>query len=161
MRVDDTVDPRRRRLRPGCCWERGFAGRQRDAARDEFTPTHCLPRLDASEGYLALPDYPGLLRLRRGTAKRPDTRIGARESIRIFLEHRVDAAVPGAVEFFQELFGGRNTARDIFLNRAQIASLVLAASVQPPAPRKSLLRQRHRCLGEMQHVVPRNPSREA
>jgi len=28
-------------------------GRQRDAARDEFTPTHCLPRLDASKSYLA------------------------------------------------------------------------------------------------------------
>src|SRR5262245_8923685 len=71
MRVDDTVDPRRYRLRPGRCWERGFAGRQRDGACDKFTPTHCLPRLDASEGYLASPDCPGLLRLRRGTAKRP------------------------------------------------------------------------------------------
>ena len=39
-----------------------------------------------------MPDCPGLLRLRRGTAKRPDTQTGARGSIRIFLEHRVDAA---------------------------------------------------------------------
>src|SRR5215475_16150912 len=95
MRVDDAVDPRRHRLRPGRYWERGFASRQRDAACDKFTPTHGLPHSDASEGYLALSDCPGLLRLRRGTAKRPDRQTGARESIRIFLEHQVDAAVPG------------------------------------------------------------------
>src|SRR6516164_1316334 len=161
MRVDDAVDPRRHRLRPGRCWEHGFASRQCDAACDKLTPTPGLPRSDASEGYLALPDCPGLLRLRRGTAKRPDTQTGARGSIRIFLEHQVDAAVPGTMKFCQELFGRRDTARDIFLNRAQIACLILAASIQPPTPRKSLLRQHHRRLGEMQHVTPRDPSREA
>src|SRR6516162_10686058 len=82
-------------------------------------------------------------------------------SIRIFREDRLDAPVPGAMKFFQELFGRRDTARDVFLNRAQIASLVLAASVQPPTPRKSLLRQRDRHLSQVQHVVPRDPSREA
>src|SRR5262252_2850131 len=82
-------------------------------------------------------------------------------SIRIFGEDRLDAAVPGAVKLFQELFGRRNTARDVFLNRAQIASFVFAASVQPPTPRKSLLRQRDRRLSQVQHVVPRDPSREA
>src|SRR5215475_13127266 len=128
MRVDDAVDPRRHGLRPGRYWERGFASRQRDATCDKFTPTHGLPHPDASEGYLALPDCPGLLRLRRGTAKRPDTQTGARESIRIFLEHQVDAAVPGTMKFCQELFGRRDTARDIFLNRAQIACLILSAS---------------------------------
>ena len=58
-------------------------------------------------------------------------------SIRIFGEDRLDAPVPGAVKLFQELFGRRDTARDVFLDRTQIASLVLAASVQPPTPRKS------------------------
>src|SRR5262249_58149488 len=82
-------------------------------------------------------------------------------SIRIFGEDRLDAAVPGAVKLFQELFGRRDTARDVFLDRTQIASLVLAASVQPPTPRKSLLCQRDRRLSQVQHVVPRDPSREA
>src|SRR6266481_1024811 len=134
-------------------------------------PTRCRPRqihvdaLFVSFGcFRRLPGITGLSRsieAAKRHGKKTGYAYGAPESIRIFLEHRVDAAVPGAVEFFQELFGGRNTARDVFLNRAQIASLVLAASVQPPTPRKSLLRQRHRCLGEMQHVVPRDPSREA
>src|SRR5215468_1275373 len=61
-------------------------------------------------------------------------------SIRIFGKDRLDAPVPSAVKLLQELFGRRDTARDVFLDRAQIASLVLAASVQPPTPCKSLLR---------------------
>src|ERR1700730_15248980 len=82
-------------------------------------------------------------------------------SIRIFREDRLDAPVPGAVKLFQELLGRRDAVGDVFLDRAQIASLGLAASVQPPTPRKSLLRQRDRRLSQVQHVVPRDPSREA
>src|SRR5262249_5926627 len=93
-------------------------------------------------------------------AKKPDTHTGAHESIRLFFDHGVAAAAPGAVEFFQELFGRRDTARDIFLNRAQIACLVLAAIIQPSTPRKSLLRQSNRRLSEVQHVVPCDPSGE-
>src|SRR5262249_14885271 len=65
------------------------------------------------------------------------------------------------LNFSKSSSAGRNTARDIFLIRAKMAFLFRAATARPPRPAKSLLRQHHRCLGEMQHVLPRDPSREA
>jgi hypothetical protein len=53
VRVDDAVDPRRRRLRQAQCRECGFAGRQCDTACDKLTSPHCLPRPNASESYPA------------------------------------------------------------------------------------------------------------
>ena len=74
----------------------------------------------------------------------------------IFLEHRLDASPPDAMKFFQQLLGRRDAARDIVLDRMQIAALVLAAGVQPPTPRKSLARERERGLRKVQHVAPRD-----
>ena len=40
--------------------------------------------------------------------------------IRVFGEHRRDAAAPGAVKFLQQFLGRRDAARDELLQRTQI-----------------------------------------
>src|SRR6185436_16447712 len=74
-------------------------------------------------------------------------------SVCVFPEHRPHAALPGAVEFIQQLFGRRNTARDVFLDRLQVSAFVVAPRVKPPASREPLLRKRKRDLRQLQNVT--------
>jgi hypothetical protein len=63
VRVDDAVDPGRRRLRQARCRQCGFTGHQCDTACDKVTSPHRLPRANTSKSYLAWPDCPGVTRL--------------------------------------------------------------------------------------------------
>src|SRR5262249_15498668 len=64
--------------------------------------------------------------------------------ISIFLEYRLDASSPKAVEFFQQLLGRRNAPREIVVDRLQIARFVVAAGIEPASPCQSLFRKRQR-----------------
>src|SRR3954447_16195597 len=104
----------------------------------------------------------GVERLGKAPASRADQgksgsgrRLGD-TSVRVFPEHRPHAALPGAVEFIQQLLGRRNTARDVFLDRLQVSAFVVAAGVKPLAARESLLRQRERGLRQLQDVTACN-----
>ena len=55
--------------------------------------------------------------------------------VRVFVEHRLDRAVPRPVVLLQQLLGRRDAARDDLLQRPQIARLVAAVAVEPLAPR--------------------------
>src|SRR5664279_3135572 len=61
---------------------------------------------------------------------------GEGKSIHIFLENRLDRAVPLAVEFLQQFLGRRDAARDRFLERAQVARFVAAIAIEISAPRQ-------------------------
>src|SRR5262249_48873760 len=58
------------------------------------------------------------------------------KSIRIFREHGLDRAAPRTVIFLQQLFGRRDAALEVFLDRLEIARLVAAAPVVAVAPRQ-------------------------
>src|SRR5262245_26583243 len=76
------------------------------------------------------------------------------ESVCIFFEHRLDAALPAAVEFLQELLGWRNAPRDIILDRQQITALVVAGGIQSSPPREPLARKRERRLRNFKRALP-------
>ena len=60
------------------------------------------------------------------------------------------------MEFFEQFLSRRDTARDEFLNRTQIAAFVLATGVEPAAPCQALLSERERRGGKLQHGAPRD-----
>src|SRR5262249_22924706 len=77
-------------------------------------------------------------------------------SVGIFLERRGNAAVPLALESFQQLIGRRHTAQDIFLNGFQIMTLVGTGTVYSSAPSEPLFGERNRSLCKLQHLGTRN-----
>src|SRR3954453_12516973 len=104
----------------------------------------------------------GVERLGKARASRADQgksgsgrRLGD-TSVCVFPEHRPHAARPGAVEFIQQFLGRRNAACDVFLDRLQVSTFVVAPGVKPPASRESLLRKRERDLRQLQDVTACN-----
>src|SRR5437660_11650418 len=72
--------------------------------------------------------------------------------ISIFLVNRIDRALPWPVEFLQQLLGRGDSARNEFLNRPQIACLVVAGPVMLAALRQPLLGKLQCLLGEIEHA---------
>ena len=88
-----------------------------------------------------------------GPAARPGMTEQRRLLIRVFGEHRRDAAAPGAVKFLQQLLGRCDAAGDELLQRTQITRLVVAVGIEPGAARQSLARQPQRNGREIEHAL--------
>src|SRR5262249_47643555 len=100
----------------------------RPPVRYRLRQTHVAALFTSSERFRKLSGMAGLPRCNEAAnihGKETRSAYGMlMPSIRIFGEDRLDAAAPGAVKLFQELFGRRDTARDVSLDRTQIAPLV-------------------------------------
>src|SRR5665213_910879 len=73
--------------------------------------------------------------------------------IRIFIVYRIDRTAPLAMEAFEQFFRRRDAARNRFFERAQIARLVAAVTVEKFAPRQSTRGKAQGLLRQRQHVA--------
>src|SRR6185436_8539523 len=73
--------------------------------------------------------------------------------VSVFRVDRIDAATPWPVEFFEQLFGRRDAARDEILDRPQVPALVVAPVVDVAAARQPALGHPQRILREAQHIA--------
>src|SRR5665811_2096817 len=74
-------------------------------------------------------------------------------SVGIFLENRLDRAVPVAMEFLQQFLRRRDAARNALLQRAQLARLVAAVAVEIFAARQPARGKAQRLLRQREHIA--------
>src|ERR1035437_4372642 len=74
-------------------------------------------------------------------------------SVGIFLESRLDRAVPVAMEFLEQFLRRRDAARNALFERAQIARLVAAVAVEIFAARQPARGKAQRLLRQREHIA--------
>src|SRR5207244_2868202 len=77
-------------------------------------------------------------------------------SVRVLLEHRLDASGPVAVKLLEQLLGRGDAAHDEILHGLQITTLVMTRSVEPPPSCETFFGQCDRCFRELQYVLTGN-----